>query len=285
MSGLGLGIASLAIGVGTTALSFGQAGSQKKLMDRANKKAAEQMAKARQRLEVNYMDDLDINKEQYNIERDNVLQATAAATQAGMEGDARGAAATAGRVTMGTQAGQRQVRASQEAEVNRLAELSAKEDARLRDLNLQLDMGEIQGAQQAASDAQAARSAAMQQGFTSLGQTVQQGLALVPLFAQNVGAQKQAVGDMQFTPEQFEQFGNVKGLGEAGEGFTNVDFEAISQMSNKDFRAFKDALNTDQYNMLFGSQQYQDAFGRYKPKGFENVFGMQYGAASLGGEE
>ena len=29
MSGLGLGIASLAIGVGTTALSFGQAGSQK----------------------------------------------------------------------------------------------------------------------------------------------------------------------------------------------------------------------------------------------------------------
>ena len=58
-------------------------------MDRANKKAAEQMAKARQRLEVNYMDDLDINKEQYNIERDNVLQATAAATQAGMEGDAR----------------------------------------------------------------------------------------------------------------------------------------------------------------------------------------------------
>jgi len=89
---------------------------------------------------------------------------------------------------------------------------------------------------------------------------------------------------MQFTPEQFEQFGNVKGLGEASEGFTNVDFEQISQMSNKDFRAFKDALNTDQYNMLFGSQQYQDAFGRYKPKGFENVFGMQYGAASLGEE-
>ena len=90
-----------------------------------------------------------------------------------------------------------------------------------------------------------------------------------------MGAQKQAVGDMQFSPEQFQEFGNVKGLGEAGEGFTNVDFEQISQMSNKDFRAFKDNLTTDQYNMLFGSQQYQDAFGRYKPKGFENVFGMQ----------
>lgn len=282
MSGLALGIAGLVVGVGTTALSFGQAGSQKKLMDQANKKAAEQMAKARQRLEVNYMDDLDVNKEQYNIERENVLQATQAATQAGMEGDTRGAAATAGRVTMATQAGQRQVRAAQEAEVNRLAELSAKEDARLRDLNLQLDMGEIQGAQQAASDAQAARNAAIQQGIQSAGNTLQQGLAMVPLFAQNIGAQKQAVGDMQFDPEQFQQFGNVKGLGEASEGFTNVDFEAISQMSNKDFRTFKDNLTTDQYNMLFGSQQYMDAFGRYKPKGFDNVFGLQYGAASLG---
>ena len=66
---------------------------------------------------------------------------------------------------MATQAGQANVRAQQEKEVNRIEEMIAKEEGRLRDLNVQLDLAEVQGAQQAAKDAEVARAAYMQQGM------------------------------------------------------------------------------------------------------------------------
>ena len=48
----------------------------------------------------------------------------------------------------------------QESNVNRIEEMVAKEDSRLRDLNVQLDLAEVQGAQQAAKDAEVARAQA-----------------------------------------------------------------------------------------------------------------------------
>ena len=140
-----LAIGSLAVSAGSAAMSFGQAGAARRQQEQAERAARKKMAEARKKLEVNTMEDLSINKEVYDIERENVLSQAQAATQAGMEGDSRGAAATAGRVQMATQAGQRQVRAAQEQELNRIQELVAKEDSRLRDLGVQMDLQEVAG--------------------------------------------------------------------------------------------------------------------------------------------
>ena len=272
---------SLAISATTAGLSFAQAGAARRKQEQAEREAKRKMAEARRKLEVNTMEDLGINKEVYDIERENVLVQAQTATQAGVEGDARGAAATAGRIQMATQAGQRQVRAAQEQELNRIEELVAKEDSRLRDLGVQLDLQEVAGAQQAAADAEQQRQAAIQQGIQSAGAAAQQGLAMVPLFSQNLGAQRKAFGDLQFTPEEMQSMGNFKGLGEAGEGFTNFDAEKIQNLSRKDFKEFKRGLTTDQFNQTIGSEQFKTAYDRYKPKEFSNAFGMQYGAASM----
>tara|TARA_B100001057_G_scaffold193888_1_gene194726 strand:- start:3923 stop:4834 length:912 start_codon:yes stop_codon:yes gene_type:complete len=276
-----LAIGSLAVSAGSAAMSFGQAGAARRQQEQAERAAQKKMAEARRKLEVNTMEDLSINKEVYDIERENVLSQAQAATQAGMEGDSRGAAATAGRVQMATQAGQRQVRAAQEQELNRIQELVAKEDSRLRDLGVQMDLQEVAGAQQKAADMEKQRAAAVQQGFQSAASAAQQGLAMVPLFSKNISAQQKAFGDLQFTPEEMQQMGNFDGLGEAGEGFTNFDAQAVADLSRRDFKAFKKGLNQDQLKMTIGSQQFQDSFERYKPKEMSNAFGMQYGAASM----
>ena len=240
------------------------------------------MAEARKKLEVNTMEDLSINKEVYDIERENVLSQAQAATQAGMEGDSRGAAATAGRVQMATQAGQRQVRAAQEQELNRIQELVAKEDSRLRDLGVQMDLQEVAGAQQKAADMEKQRAAAVQQGFQSAGAAAQQGLAMIPLFSKNIGAQQKAFGELEFTDDQLTELGSFDGLGATPEGAaSNFNSKTVADLSRRDFKAFKKGLTTDQYNQTIGSQQFQDSFERYKPKEMSNAFGMQYGAASM----
>ena len=235
------------------------------------------MAEARRKLEVNTMEDLGINKEIYDIERENVLVQAKGATQAGVEGDARGAAATAGRIQLATQAGQRQVRAAQEQELNRIEELVAKEESRLRDLGVQLDLQEVAGAQQAAADAEKQRQQAIQQGIQSAGAAVQQGLSLVPLFSQNIGAQRKAFGELQFTDEQLKEMGPFDGLGAVPEGAdSNFNPKAVQDLSRKEFKAFKRGLTTDQFNKTFGSEQFKTAYDRLKPQGVANPFGMQY---------
>lgn len=278
----GLAIASLAVSATSAGLSFAQAGAARRKQEQAEREARRKMAEARRKLEVNTMEDLGINKEVYDIERENVLVQAQTATQAGIEGDARGAAATAGRIQMATQAGQRQVRAAQEQELNRIEELVAKEESRLRDLGVQLDLQEVAGAQQAAADAEQQRQAAIQQGIQSAGAAAQQGLAMVPLFSQNIGAQRKAFGELEFTDEQLKDLGNFDGLGATPEGAaSNFNPKTVADLSRRDFKAFKRGLTTDQYNQTIGSEQFKTAFDRYKPKEFSNAFGMQYGAASM----
>lgn len=61
------------------------------------------------------------------------------------------------------------------------------EQSRLRDLNVQLDLGAAQGAQQAAADAQEAKTAAEQAGYAGIVDTAQKGLNMLPLFAKQSG--------------------------------------------------------------------------------------------------
>ena len=160
-------IAGLAIGVVTTGLSFAQASKQRKLQERAEEAADEAMEAARGKLEMNFAEQMSVKKEGYELEREANLSAGAQAMEMGAESD-RGGAATAGRVLAAQQAGQAQTRVAMGDEMTNIEAAIAEEDSRLRDVNVQLDLGEVAGAQQAISDSKAAESAALQQGFQGL---------------------------------------------------------------------------------------------------------------------
>ena len=161
-------IAALGMSAAGSAFSFIQAGKQAQAERDANKAAAKALAEAKKKLEVNMLSGLSIAKEPYELEREALLQQGASALQAGVEGDPRGAAATAGRVVQAQQASQAQVRADMAQEMADLELLKAQEDVNLQSQKVGLDLGEVQGQQMRAADARAARAQAMQAGVQGL---------------------------------------------------------------------------------------------------------------------
>lgn len=161
-------IAALGMSAAGSAFSFIQAGKQAQAERDASKAAAKALAEAKKKLEVNMLSPLNIAKEPYELEREALLQQGASALQAGVEGDPRGAAATAGRVMQAQQAAQAQVRADMAQEMADLDLLKAQEDVNLQSQRVGLDLGEVQGQQMRAADARAARAQAMQAGVEGL---------------------------------------------------------------------------------------------------------------------
>ena len=260
-----VGIAATAAGTG---MSFAQAHKQKKLQKKAEADAMKAMQEARKKLEVNYYDQLAVQKEPYELEREALLSSGAQAIQAGVESE-RGAAATAGRVQMAQNEAQAGQRTAMSKELSDLQKLSAEEDSRLRDIGINIDVEEASGAQLAARDAQEARAAAMQQGFAGLESTVQQGVQMAPLYGKNLTAQKSALAKTQLTPEQFQQIGNVPQIGGIGapgtDGFTNLDLNKVSQMSNADYRRFMNQLTPQQRQVLFTDPSYIQNYNPFQP--------------------
>lgn len=174
-----IGIAATA---GTTAASFAQARKQRRLQLDAEAKAQEMMQEAQKKLEVNYYDQLDIQKEPYQLEREALISAGAQAIEAGKESE-RGAAAVAGRVQAAQVAGQREVAAAMGQEMLGLEKLSAQEESRLRDIQTQIDIDRARGAQLAAAQANEAANIANQQGIQGVISLGQQVAAAMPLYA------------------------------------------------------------------------------------------------------
>lgn len=257
--------AGLAATGATTGMSFAQARKQRRLQRDAEDKAAQMMSEARKKLEVNYYDQLAIQKEPYELEREALISAGAQAIAAGTESE-RGAAATAGRVQMAQQQGQRDIAAAMGQEMLGLEKLSAQEESRLRDVGVQLDLAEVEGAQVAAAQAAEARNIAAQQGVQGIVNMGQQVAAMAPLYARNKPAEIAAMGGAGMTNEQFKAFGNVpeytgSPFGPAGEGdFTNLDFEVIGQMNKQQYNQFLRKLSPQQRQMLFMNPSFQQQY-------------------------
>lgn len=265
-----LAIGSIAASAAGTGMSFAQAAKQRRLQEDAEKRADKMMKEARAKLDVNYMEALGIAKEPYELEREQMRAAGAQASAAAAEGETRGVGATAGRIMAAEQTGQSGIRAEMAKDIYSLEKATAQEESRLRDERVKLDLGEAEGAQIAAAQAENLRNQAIQQGVQGAISTAGQALAFLPLYQQNIGAQKSAVAGMNFSQEDFAKFGNVQGggMGPAGQdGFTNLDFDKIGQMNNLQFRNFKRALTPEQRGMLFNNpqfqQNYQDPFSAY----------------------
>ena len=175
----GIGLAATA---GSTTMSFLQAGKQKQAQRQAESDADQAMQAARKQLETNFYDKLSIQKEPYELQREALLSQGAQAIQAGVESE-RGAAATAGRIQMAQQEGQAGIRSAMGQELSNLEKLSAQEDSRLRDANVQLDLGEVAGAQLAAANAQELAAQSTQQGLQGIQSIGQQAVSYIPLFS------------------------------------------------------------------------------------------------------
>jgi len=241
-----LAIGGLALSATTTAKSFIDAGKQKNLQKEAQQDAKEAMDTARKKLEVNFYDQMAINKEPYELEREAMLSQGAQAIQAGQESD-RGAAETAGRVQMAMNEGQAGIRTAMGKEMTDIQKMQLAEDSRLRDIGVQLDLGEVEGAQMAARDAQQAAAAATAQGFQGLGSTVQQGLDLIPLYSKTPGVrqagklEKQAMGTGkgQLGLSQADMQKSVASMGM----INNIDLSKVGTMNPMEYNAFMGGLD------------------------------------------
>lgn len=172
----------MAVTAGTTGMSFAQAGKQRRMQRQAESEAEKAMAEARKKLEVNYYEQLGIQKEPYELQREALLQQGAMGIEAGREGELRGAAATVGRVQMAQQEAQAGIRTAMGQELTDLAKLTAAEESRLRDVGVGLDLEEVAGAQLAAANAQEMGAQAVQQGMQGITSMGQQVASLAPLF-------------------------------------------------------------------------------------------------------
>jgi hypothetical protein len=241
-----LAIGGLAISAATTTKSFIDAGKQKKLQKEAEQDAKNAMDAARKKLEVNFFDQMAVKKEPYELEREAMLAQGAQAIQAGQEQE-RGAAATAGRVQMAMNEGQAGIRTAMGKEMTDIEKMQLAEESRLRDIGIQLDLGETEGAQLAARDAQQAAAASTAQGFEGLANTAQQGLAMVPLFTKTPEARQLAnlqqsamgTGKGQLGLSQMDMQKKIAAMGT----INNVDFSKVSSMNPMEYNAFMVGLD------------------------------------------
>jgi hypothetical protein len=274
----GIGLAATA---GTTAMSFAQAGKQRKLMREAEKAADTAMQEARKKLQVNVYDKLAIQKEPYELQREAMLSQGAQAIQAGVESE-RGGEATAGRIQMAMNEGQAGIRTAMGQDMQQLEMLSAQEEGRLRDIGVQLDLEEVAGAQLAAANAQELAASATAQGMEGLTSLGSQLAEKAPLFEKSDSARQ--IGKM-------DRFGKRQGLDSADVqakvaalGTVNgVDFSKVGGMERGDYLQFMEgqdaALLEDISKNKLGllnryDQKRKDAFLKKIQQGTYNPFAI-----------
>jgi hypothetical protein len=189
--------AGLAATGATTGMSFFQANKQKKLQKEAEAEADKMMASARARLDVNYMNALSVQKEPYELQREAMIAQGAQATDAAQESE-RGAAAAAGRVQMAQNEAQGGIRTAMGKELTEIERLKVAEDARLRDLQTQLDLGEVEGKQIQARNAQEMAAQATAQGWEGVTSMATQAANMIPLYP-NLGGKEAVAGTLKNT--------------------------------------------------------------------------------------
>jgi hypothetical protein len=272
------GLASTAL---TTGFSVNDLIKSKRLQKEADAEAQKAMAEARKLLDVNVYEALNIQMKPYDLEREAALTTGAQLIEAGRESE-RGAAAMAGRIQANQQALNRDIQTRMGKEMADLQKLTAAEDSRLRDINAQLYLDEVEGAQQASAmyderAAQAAKGAIA--GVTSM---IGQAAKLPALYGTNVKAEQAGFANLNLNADQLKALGSVdySGLGtadaaalptgmgpfNAGEGMfvptavSNFDPQMISQMPASEYKKFIETLSPEQMSIIFQDPKFKKAY-------------------------
>jgi len=172
--------AGLAATAATTTGSFIQARKFKKQQQEADRRADEALAAAKKDISKNYLAGLSYAKEPYERAREAINVGLAQQTQAGVEGETRGAAATAGKAQMASIEAQRNLAMAEARDIYGLQKLAAEEEARLAGLSYNLNLAELYGQQAASQVAEANRQAQIQAGIKGAGEIIKQAGAMIP---------------------------------------------------------------------------------------------------------
>ena len=279
MSGV---IASLAITGVTAGASFYQASKQRKLQDKANADAAKAMSEARKRLDVNYAEAKSIKKEPYELEREANLVVAADAMQAAREADPRGSASTAGRIAMATGEQQAGIRSMMGNELTKIEDEVLAEESRLRDINTELDLGEVAGAQEAAAAAEQARAANIQAGVAGVASMGQQAMQMAPLYSKTANVRNDAKMQKLFMQNNkgatSADYRNA--LSHAGT-IGGVDFSSVGGMNDQQYGAFIGGLTPNAMKGMARSSSFNYAMPEAQP-GDRTMPGVQGQQSNLG---
>jgi hypothetical protein len=181
---------STAIAIGTSVAAAGasavQASNASRNANRAKKESEEAFNRAMNELTSNKFAALNLPTEAYEREREAMLSAGAQAIEAGRESE-RGVGATAGRIQMAQQEGQRQIAGAMGEDLMKLEGLTAQEEARLSGARSNLELAQAEGAQAAAAQFGAQQDAAITGAFSSLANAGQQYMQGSELFKQSEG--------------------------------------------------------------------------------------------------
>jgi len=263
MSGIVAGI-NAGIALTTMAVSARQKNKAEDNALKAEQAASKAVAEARSKLDVNYQEGRTISKDPYTMAIEQSLSQGASSVQAAQEAGARGLAQV-GRIQMAQNQMAEGQRVGYGQELQQLDKDIRAEDSRLRDVKTQIDLQEAAGAQEAAAmydeQAAAAKAAMIQSGID----VAAAGASALPLYSQNSKAQQQAMAGMQFDSDQFGLFGNAAtGMGAAaGQGFSNLDFQRVGDMSGRDFRQFKRNLTPAQKNQIMFDPAYINQYNSF----------------------
>jgi hypothetical protein len=205
-----MGIAtSTAIAIGTSVASAGasavQASQASGNANRAKKESEDAFKRAMNELTSNKFAALNLPTEAYERQREAVLSAGAQATEAGRESE-RGAAATAGRIQMAQQEGQRQIAGAMGEDLMKLEGLTAQEETRLSGARANLELAQAEGAQAAAAQFGAQSDAAITGAFSSLASAGQQYMQGSELFKQSEGQR-----ELDRLNKEYDKLENVSG--------------------------------------------------------------------------
>ena len=255
--------AKIAAAAGAATSSFVKAKKQSKAQQKAERAADDALSDARKRLDVNYLEGLSIPKEAYELEREALLSSGAQALQAGVEGSTRGAAATAGRVQMAQQQGQRRVASAMGQELFGLQKLAAEEDARLAGMQAGLSLKEIEGQQEAATLAQIRAEQQTQRGIEGIGETVKLAGAAIPEYMPDAAARATNKLGRQFNRAQ--RRGDIDGTMTIGEfGNINPVTSFAPEMDSNLAQSYGDFYTDDFASVSYG-QNPRDFFSAMTP--------------------
>ena len=174
-----------AVSAAGSGLSFIQAGKARRDAEKASDKAGKALEEARDKLQVNYLRGLSIQKEPYELAREAGISTGAQIVQAAQEGEQRGVVAGASRAALAAQQMQNQNRIAMGQELQGLQRAAANEDRNLQRQLSNLDLQEARGFQNMAADARARQRELNQAGAQGLVSAGTQAMKAAPLYGQN----------------------------------------------------------------------------------------------------
>lgn len=234
------GIVAISTSLASAGASAAQASTAGRQAKAALKDSEKAFKRAMNELTANKFAGLSLPREAYEREREAMLSAGQQATQQAAEGEGRGVAATAGRVQMAQQEGQRQIAGAMGEELMKLEGLTAQEEARLVGARANLELAQAEGAQAAAAQFGAKKDAAITGAFSSLASAGQQYLQGSELYKKNEGQRELDRLNKEY--DNAVKAGNVSSTFKDASGNTLSFEDATAKLARYD-KAFSPLVN------------------------------------------